>query len=157
MQREKVELEKNIRDIMDNNEKCKAIINNLQLEKKEMDGLKMELQMLKEARDHDLQQIQNNIDSASETQSKISDERDVYKSQMTDLQQQLQATSADLKLSQSDYQRLLSSYDNLQKALEGMQCEHDSEITLLQEQRKHAEDVLKDSHDANIVALQELN
>ena len=113
--------------------------------------------MLKEARDQDLHKIQTTVESASTTHNKIASERDAYKSQTADLQQQLIALQADLELSQSDYQRTLQSFENLQKALEGMQLEHDSEIALLVEQRNHSEQVAAASASANSIAVQEAN
>ena len=143
--------------MQEENEKAEEKIQLLQNEKQKLQGVKMELHLVKEERDRDRIEIQSTVETASSNVTKICAERDEALSNAQSLQQQLEAAHADYEIVKSDLDRLTLSNANLQKALEAFQDERESELQLLAEQRQEAMLVEKAANNAKFQALKEEN
>lgn len=117
----------------------------------------MELKLLKEETDREKEKSLSAAEAARNNLTEIASQRDAAKQEARDLERQLAATLADLELSRKDYERAVLSNENLQSALESFQVEREAELSLLEEQRKHAEATLAAAHAAGIEAINEVN
>ena len=129
----------------------------LENENSDMSGLQMELRLLKESHKREVDEMQMKIENLSSSSKIISTERDTALQEATDIERKLTQALADLQLSQNDYERVLASCENMQRAIEAFQSERDAELTLLNEQRLEAEAALKAAHEASLEALRQSN
>jgi hypothetical protein len=118
---------------------------------------KMELQMLKEEQSRDLNKNHSEKEAVSSNLATITVERDTARHEARDLERQLSAAIADLDLSKSDNGRIMTSHENLQRALEAFQMERDSEMAMLDEQRSDMEAAAAGAHAAAIDAMNDAN
>ncbi len=113
--------------------------------------------MLKEETDREKEKSLSAAEAARSNLTELASQRDAAKQEVRDLERQLAAALADLELSRKDYERAVTSNENLQSALESFQVEREAELSLLEEQRKHAEAALAAAHAAGIEAINEVN
>lgn len=113
--------------------------------------------MLKEETDREKEKSLSAAEAARSNLTELASQRDAAKQEVRDLERQLAAALADLELSRKDYERAVMSNENLQSALESFQVEREAELSLLEEQRKHAEAALAAAHAAGIEAINEVN
>jgi dGTP triphosphohydrolase len=117
----------------------------------------MEMQLLEEERRREKALLQSVNEESSENFIQVSSERDAAKAQVQDLEQQLAAAHADVEIANSDKNRALLASENLQRALEAIQSERDSEIALLMEQRVAAEEAMAGAHAVEIDSIRQAN
>jgi len=122
-----------------------------------LEGLQMELHLLKEERERDRAHKQSTTESLETNQAMVANERDAALAEARDLQQQLAAARADLDVARADVERAATSSGNLQYALEAFQAERDAEIGIMEEQRKEQEEGTAAAHAAAILAINETN
>jgi len=111
--------------------------------------------MLKEEKEREKEKSQSVAEAARTNLAGISAERDAAKQEVCDLERQLAAALADLDLARTDYERSITSNENLQLALEAFQSEREAELALLEEQKRDAEAALAAAHAAAIEAMNE--
>jgi len=117
----------------------------------------MEMQLLEEERRREKALLESANEESSENYVAVSSERDAAKAQVQDLERQLAAAHADVEIANSDKNRALLASENLQRALEAIQSERDSEIALLMEQRVAAEEAMSTAHAVEVEAIREAN
>ena len=115
----------------------------------------MELQVLKEEHKREHEKRHSEKEAVTSNLATITEERDTARQQVKDLEQQLAAAIADLDLAKNDRERILKSHENLQRALEAFQLERDSEMALLEEQRRDMEVASAQAHAAAIGSMKE--
>lgn len=113
--------------------------------------------MLKEDQQRERAQSQSVAENASTNTAKISTERDAALAEVSSLRQQLAAAQADIEIAQQDAARAQKASENLQMALESMQAERDAELSLLEDQRRAAEEATAAAHAAALEATHEAN
>lgn len=120
-------------------------------------NVKLEMQLLEEERLREKALLESANENVSESISRVSSERNAAKATVQDLEQQLAAAYADLEIANADRDRALMASENLQRALEAIQCERDSEIALLMEQRAAAEEAMEAAHAVEVESLHQAN
>lgn len=118
----------------------------LENEATQLGPLQMELTMLREERDRERAKNQSVVKSTMTSHSQVESERDCAIAEVRDLKQQLAAVIADLEISRTDRERLLTANHNLQSALEAFQDERQAEIKILEEQRLESEVAINAAH-----------
>jgi len=143
-------------------ESLQTELQQVQLERKRLDesqqdllGVRMELELVKEERDRQREKLDASHQTHIINYEKVVAERDAAKAQAMDLEQQLVAVTADLKISQADLARLIAMNTNLQRALEAFQIERESELALLEEHKKSSEQVLIEAHKTELKAVKD--
>lgn len=117
----------------------------------------MEMQLLEEERQREKALLESANEASSENFIQVSSERDAAKARVQDLEQQLAAAQADVEIANSDKDRALLASENLQRALEAIQNERDSEIALLMEQRNSADEAMAAAHAVEIESIRQAN
>ena len=115
------------------------------------------MQLLEEERLREKALLESANENVSESISRVSSERNAAKATVQDLEQQLAAAYADLEIANADRDRALMASENLQRALEAIQSERDSEIALLMEQRAAAEEATEAAHAVEVESLHQAN
>jgi predicted translin family RNA/ssDNA-binding protein len=115
----------------------------------------MELQMLEEELRREKSALESANEKTSEDHAVVITERDALRARVSNLEQLLVAARGDLELANTDRDRALMANENLQRALEDLQCERDAEISLLAEQQRASEDAIVDAHAASMEATRE--
>lgn len=154
---ERDELEKELNEELDVKAALEEELEEIKRATGKVGGLQMELKMLKEETDREKEKSQSAAEAARSNLAEISAQCDAAKQEASDLERQLAAALADLELSRADYERAVRSNENLQLALESFQAEREAELSLLEEQRQHAEVALAEAHAAGIEAIKEVN
>ncbi|KAL7442371.1 hypothetical protein ACHAXH_006362 [Discostella pseudostelligera] len=154
---ENEELHLQVEKLQKENSQIKAKLASLSDESEKLGGLKMELQMLEEERRREKSALESAHEKTSEDHALVLSERDALKAQVSDLEQFLAATQADLELANTDCSRALLANENLQRALEDFQSERDAEIALLTEQQRASEEAITAAHAASLEAMREAN
>lgn len=126
----------------------KEKLSKLEGETEKLGALQMELTMLREERDRERAKNQSVVESTMTSHSQIEAERDSAVAEVRNLKQQLAAALADMEVLKMDNERILTANTNLQNALEAFQDERQAEIALGDEQRREAEEVLRNAHAA---------
>ena len=117
----------------------------------------MELRLLEEERKREKALLESANEESSENFIIVSSERDAAKAKVQDLEQRLAAAHADAEIANNDKNRAFLASENLQRALEAIQSERDSEIALLMEQRVSAEEAMSAAHAAEVEAIRQAN
>ena len=117
----------------------------------------MEIHLLEEERKREKALLESVNEESSENFIQVSSERDAAKAKVQDLEQQLAAAHADAEIANSDKNRAFLASENLQRALEAIQSERDSEIALLMEQRVSAEEAMAAAHAVEVEAIRQAN
>ena len=113
--------------------------------------------MLKEDHSREKAKIQTVAASAESSTIQLEAERDEALAKVHDLQLQLSAAIADINIAKSDTERIQIANVNLQAALEAFQNERDSEIAMMEENRREQEQAMAAAQAAALNALHEAN
>ena len=109
--------------------------------------------------EEELRREKSALESANEKTSEdhavVITKRDALMARASNLEQLLAAARGDLELANTYRDRALMANENLQRALEDLQCERDAEISLLAEQQRASEDAIVDAHAASMEATRE--
>jgi len=111
--------------------------------------------MLEEELRREKSALESANEKTSEDHAVVVTERDALMARESNLEQLLAAARGDLELANTDRDRALMANENLQRALEDLQCERDAEISLLAEQQRASEDAIVDAHAASMEATRE--
>eukprot|EP00956_Cyclotella_meneghiniana_P019384 scaffold33193_cov70-Cyclotella_meneghiniana.AAC.1 len=143
MRKENAEMKEKLASMADDSEK--------------LGGLKMEMQLLEEERLREKALLESANEATSENFIQVSHERNAAKAKVQDLEQRIAAAYADVQIANTDRDRALMASENLQRALEAIQSERDSEIALLMEQRVAAEEAMEAAHAVEVESLRQAN
>jgi len=151
------ELHQLVEDLESRNEKLKEKVTALESSSKDTIGLHIEMQLLKEERDREALKASSLKESKETNQTTLTAERDAAKAEVLDIQQQLSALQADLKVAKFDYGSAINVTTNLQMAMEAFENERESEMALLEESRSTAEDAIIAAHKIAVEAAKKEN
>ena len=115
------------------------------------------MQLLEEERLREKALLESANEATSENFIQVSHERNAAKAKVQDLEQRIAAAYADVQIANTDRDRALMASENLQRALEAIQSERDSEIALLMEQRVAAEEAMEAAHAVEVESLRQAN
>jgi chromosome segregation ATPase len=141
----------------DENEELKKQLDDTATHVDVIGGLKLEIQKLKDEKDRESAEIQSKADNLETNKSAVQADLDAALATIRDLEHQLSAASADIEVAKADMQRAMLGNENLSRALESFQSEHDAEMSLLDEQRTSSEEMIAAAHAASIQATHEAN
>jgi len=150
-------LQQRLMDTESEIELLKSRIRTLDDDREKFSGVHMEIQVLKEQHAREKERIIAESESNTSMQSQLANERDAANAKALDLEQQIAALRADLDIVKSDYSRALEANHNLQSALEAMQSESQTEISMLEESQKSTEQAIHDAHEAALRAEKDAN
>jgi hypothetical protein len=150
---ENEELNQQMAKLQKENSNMKATLAAMSDDSEKLGGLKMKLQMLEEELRQEKSALESANEKTSEDHAVVITKRDALMA----LEQLLAAAWGDLELANTDRDRALMANENLQRALEDLQCKQNAEISLLTEQQLTSEDAIVATHAALKEATREAN
>uniref|UniRef100_A0A7S4VKR7 GRIP domain-containing protein n=2 Tax=Ditylum brightwellii TaxID=49249 RepID=A0A7S4VKR7_9STRA len=143
MQNEKLAMEK----------KMKAI----QKDHANLEGMAMELHMLKETVERDRVIHETKNATANTDLTNLTSDRDEARAEVLDLKSRLAAALADLDIARTDADRATTASSNLQMALEAFQSEREAEMAMWEEQKRTSEEVEREKNRVAMEASKQEN